>query len=219
MVTREHVRPKVHTGDGLASGELNGSPPVGVDQHLVVQPVRDELLARGRAPELPQFVGEGALATSSNVDSAPQRDNVRFLHGSEKYTNRFVKSTTRFVGQVNKEACNVLAMPVRKPQPAPASAKRRKAVPGADGKTLGQRVNEAMAHEAGRRGREYRQSDVLSDVNHLAGRWSDNPLVTQQMLSAIMLGTVSRSSVTAFIAAACHVNPLWLGQGVGKMIE
>ena len=226
MLLREHIGPEVPASDGEIGCGFNSGPPLSVKQDLLVQPVRDVLLAGLAATEGTESLGQLRLA-SGNLNGSTKSGNVSFLHERTKYTNRIVSATTPFVRQENKEVCKVLTMttgrsnalrkPVRPPQKA--RSPKRQAIPGPDGLTLGQRLHMAIAHETGRRGREYRQVDLLEDVNRLAGRRKDEPLLTQQMLSAIMRGTVSKSSSTAFLAAACHVNPLWLGEGVGKMSD
>lgn len=226
MPTRKHVWPEVIPSDDTISRGLDSGPPLSVEQNFVVEPVRDVLLAGLLAPEGSEPLSQLRLA-SSDLDRPTKGGNVSFLHEHAKYTNRIVSATTPFVRQENKEVCKVLTMTtirsaaLRKPvKPLKkARSEKRQAIPGPDGLTLGQRLTMAMAHETGRRGREYRQVDLLADVNRLAGRRKDDPLLTQQMLSAIMRGTVSRSSSAAFLAAACHVNPLWLGEGVGKMTD
>src|SRR5690348_14449687 len=97
----------------------------------------------------------------------------------------------------------------------PRSSKRV-AVPGADGKTLGQRVAEAMAYESGRRGIVYTQKDLIDDVNRLVRTQDETaPLLSQAMASAIMLSKVTRSNFTPDIARACHVDAVWLARGIG----
>lgn len=100
---------------------------------------------------------------------------------------------------------------------SPKTKSKRQARPGRDGRTLGDRLALAMAYEAGRRHGEYRQADLVADVNALAKASIDDPILTQQMLSAVMLNKVTRSTLTPLLAAACHVNPLWLSDGVGEM--
>lgn len=226
MAARENIRTEVTSSDEVVRSGFDSRPPLSVNKNLLIQPVRDVLLAGLAATEGAEPLGQLRLATG-DLNCPTKGGNVSFLHEHAKYTNRIVSATTPFVRQDNKEVCTVLTMTtgrsnaLRKPvrQPQKARLPKRQARPGPDGLTLGQRLHMAIAHETGRRGREYRQVDLLEDVNRLAGRRKDEPLLTQQMLSAIMRGTVSRSSSTAFLAAACHVNPLWLGEGVGKMLD
>jgi hypothetical protein len=91
------------------------------------------------------------------------------------------------------------------------------AKPGVDGQTLGQRVAIAMGVATGRRGSEYTEADLLSDVNRMAGATLDNPLLSQQTLNAIRGNKVSRSAFSHLIARACGVNADWLAFGIGKM--
>lgn len=223
MVTRENIGTEILSGD--AGSDFEGRPPFGIQQNLVLQPVRYVLLAGLRAAGVSQPSGELGLA-AGNIDSSFKSGNVRFIHQHPKYTNALVRSTTALVRQDHKEACTVLeiatsdrSMNRRALKPQGKRSKERRAKVGRDGKTLGARLREAMAHEAGRRGAEYLPVDLLSDLNRLAGRSKDDPLITQQMLSAILTDKVTKTTITPYLAAACHVNPFWLGDGNGKMLD
>jgi hypothetical protein len=227
MVTGKHVGTEIASSDGVVSGELDSRPPFGVEQNAVVQPVGNVLLADLATTELPHSLRQGGLGASSDLDRSLEGLNVLLLHRHPKYTNRLV-NTTPFVLHEHKEACTVLPMSSknltktaarREKKVARPGAAPRKALAGQDGQTLGQRLKQAMAHETGRRHVAYRQVDLLEDVNKLAGRTAENPVMTQQMLSAIMRNTVSRSTLTSLLAAACHVNPLWLSDGIGQMTD
>lgn len=212
----EHIRAKLRPGDLFPGDVLDGRPVLGVDLGFSPEPIADELLAGRTIQETPDPTGEGGLAPG-NADSLLQGGNVRFIHEHRGYTNAFVFVNNPVCVTDNKDACIVPFMPaLKRKQQLKEKAPPRKAKPGQDGKTLGQRLSEAMAYESGRRGSEYRPVDLLDDVNNLAGTPKDQPALSQQMLSAILRGTVSRSSLTPLMAAACHVNPLWLGSGIGK---
>lgn len=224
MVTTKNVGTEISPRDDVVSSELDSRPPFGIKKDLLIDPVRNELLASLLPSEGPQSLSQVGLLPADLANGALQSDNVRFIHEHPKYTNRFVFATIPFVRQPDKEVCTVLGMTttarrrIRAPIKAPkTTTKKRQAKPGRDGKILGERLALAMAHETGRRAREYKQADLLDDVNRLAGGPADAPLLSQQMLSAIMTGLVSRSSFSPFMAAACHVNPLWLSDGVGSM--
>lgn len=227
MVTRENVGTEILASDAQLRNSLKRGPPLSVKQNLVVQPVRNMLLADFQLAAGSSQLGCELGLPAGNLDCPLQNSNVVLLHENPKYTNRLVFATNPFVRQDNKEVCTVLEMTthsrntaLRRPtKPVSPRTPRRKAVPGPDGKTLGQRLREAMAHESGRRGREYLPVDLLTDISRLAGRSKDNPLITQQMLSAILRDTVTKTTAAAFLAHACHVNPLWLGEGVGKMLD
>ena len=225
MVTTKNIGSEITSSDGVVGSKLNGGPPLRIEQNAIAEPIRDVLLANLPAAKLPHTGREVALGAPCSLDGALQGSNVLFLHRHPKYTNRLV-NTTPFVLQEHKLDCIVLPMTAKnsrktttRQQQAKAERPKRQALPGADGKHLGQRLAEAMAYESGRRHREYRQIDLLDDANKLAGRSAENPLLTQQMLSAIMRGTVSRSTATPFLAVACHVNALWLSEGIGKMFD
>lgn len=223
---REHVRTEVAAGNNGVRNLLDERPPVGAEQHSVLQPVADELLTSGGSAGLPQASGESGRVTASDLDRASQRSNVSFLHEHAKYTNRFVYATTGFVRQNHKGVCTVLSMTtsrhgraVKKPAPKPHKARREKrvALPGPDGKRLGDRVSEAMAYKTGRLGETYRPADLLRDVNRLAP--NGEIVLSQQLLSAILRNTVNQTSKTALIARACGVDAIWMAHGIGQMIE
>jgi hypothetical protein len=222
MLSRKEIGTQIPPSDSTARGGLEGNPPSVGNLFPALQPAGNELLASALGPGSPHSGGQSFLR-AGNSDSASQGSNVVLLHERRAYTNRVVPATTLFVCEPDKETCTVLSMPntVRKavatPQVAPKKRGKKQAIPGQDGKTLGMRLELAMAYESGRRGREYRQVDLLADVNRLANAPDDKPVLTQQALSAIMLNKVTRSAYAHLMAAACHVNPLWLSEGIGHM--
>lgn len=231
MLRRKNIRTEVATGDTGVCNALNDGPPVRVEQNFLAQPVAHELLTglqltTGCSQNGAEAISEGGLGAAGNLDSAPQRGNVVSLHERRNNTNRFVFSTNPFVRQEHKGVCTVLDMTSRstalkRPAAAPKAPKppkkKRKALPGPDGKTLGQRVSEAMAYKSGRLGHEYRAADLLRDVAKLSP--PGDTILTQQMLSAILRNTVTQTSKTPFIAMACGVNAVWLSHGIGKMTD
>lgn len=105
----------------------------------------------------------------------------------------------------------------RKPKKAaaPATKKRPPPIAGIDGKTVPQRIREAMLYHAGAtRVREYKQADLVRDVNDLYG----HDILSQQTLSALMNGS-SYSQFIPLIAEACGVRSVWLAYGLDPMIE
>lgn len=217
----ENFRTEINASDQPTSDMLERGPILSREQHLAVDPIRDGLLADGRPiHELCDTVCQGSLATG-DLDSPSKRSNVRFIHNHAGYTNGFVRVNQPVCVTQDKSACIVLPMRSTLPKPAhaPKKSAKRVAKPGPDGKTLGQRLAEAMAHESGRRGRVYTQKELMEDVNREAGvQDGDPPFLSQQNLSAIVRGTVSRSSFIPFIAKACHVSAPWLLRGTGSML-
>lgn len=198
---------------------LNGRPPLGVEQNLVVQPIADQLLFDGRSiKELSDSLCKGSLA-ASNGNRLSKGGDVRFIHEHREYTNRFVQVNNPVCVTQNKGACIVQLMPALKKKQVVTPSAARVAIPGPDGKTLGQRVTEAMAYRSGTLQRSYRQADLMEDINRIAGIPEDQAQKTQQLLSAIMNSKVSKSSITTYIAAACGVNPVWLASGIGRMLD
>jgi hypothetical protein len=226
MITREHVGPQVAASDGKVSRALDERPPLSLKKGFVREPVRDGLLGDTGVPNLSHTLGESSLAPAGDIDRALQGNNVALLHGHTKYTNQFVSATTPFVLQKDKEVCTVLDMATSKAvarrqlvkPPKPRKEKRR-ALPGADGLVLGQRVREAMAYKRGRLGTDYRPADLMRDVNKLAKAPADEPFLSQQLLSAILRDEVTETSKTPFIAMACGVSPTWMSLGIGRMVD
>lgn len=97
--------------------------------------------------------------------------------------------------------------------------RERKALPGTDGKTLGERLQLAMAYRSGVIGRTFEPVDLLDAANRAAGSTKDEPLVSQQMISEILRNRTTRSSLTPYLAEACGVSVLWLSNGRGQMLE
>jgi hypothetical protein len=223
VFTRENVGPKILARDLPASRKLDPRPPLGVEQHLVVDPIRDVLLAGSSEPVLPHASGQGGLGASGDLDGPVEGGNVGFIHRHPKYTNAFVRVNNSVCVTAHKEACTVLDMAtsrskhVTQLRPHKEPSSKRVAKPGPDGQTLGQRVAVAMGFAAGRRGGEYTEADLLSDVNRMAGAPPDSPLLSQQALNAIRQNKVSRSAFSHLIAKACGVSPDWLAFGIGKM--
>jgi len=226
----KHIWTEVMASDHRIGNGLNDRPPLRVKQDALAQPVTNELLAGLQvAARLgqngAQSVSKGSLVSAGNLNGPPQRGNVCALHEYRNNTNRFVFSTNPFVRQEDKGVCTVVdmasrstALKLKRPVEAPKPPKKkRKALPGVDGKTLGQRVSEAMAYKSGRLGQEYRAADLLRDVAKLSP--PGDTILTQQMLSAILRNTVTQTSKTPFIAMACGVNAVWLSHGVGKMTD
>jgi hypothetical protein len=217
----EDVGSDVFARDLSVSRKLDAGPPFGIDQYFVVDPVRDVLLARGGEPRLAHAGSQGRLRTG-DLDSPLQGGNVGFIHRHPKYTNAFVRVNNSVCVTDNKGTCNLLDMATARSKQAPlqspkTASSKRVAKPGVDGQTLGQRVAIAMGVATGRRGIEYTESDLLSDVNRMAGATLDNPLLSQQTLNAIRGNKVSRSAFSGLIARACGVNADWLAFGIGKM--
>lgn len=199
-------------------------PVLGLDKDLLVEPIRDGLLADGRpVHELGEALGQGRLA-ARDVDGAPERSNVRFLHDAGEYTNRFVAVNNPVCVTDHKSACIVLPMR-RSTKRKNVSVQRRNvkiansvrlARPGPDGKTLGQRIRIAMAHKSAVVGFEYTQAMLTRDVASRKKIPDDNGL--QQTISAAMR-TSNTCKYTPAIAAITGVSTEWLADGNGSMLE
>jgi len=218
----EHIRTQVPSRDLPFGDGLNGRPVLRVEQDAGANPVRNRLLLESRPlHDLGKPLGKLGLAAPGSPDGTPERDNVRFLHTHPLYTNGFVRVNEPVCVTPHGPACSVIPMGVtqRKTAPQAKPSSQRVAIPGPDGKTLGQRVAEAMAYETGRRGVSYEQKDLVDDVNRLVAMEGDGgQFLSQQQASAIMRNKVSRSTFTPYIAKACHVDGVWLARGAGSMI-
>lgn len=218
----EDIRPQMTTSHLQVGDRFECGPVVSVQQDFIQQPVRDVLLSDRPAHCIAEKLCEGSLAAPGQLDGSAKSNNVRFIHEHILYTNRFVRVNEPVCVTEQKGTCTVLQMRSTQRKTAIKPAKNKRiAVPGMDGKTLGQRVGEAMAYQTGRRGTgtEYTQKDLLEDVNKMAVMDNESgPLLSQAMASAIMRGKVTRSAFTPYIAKACNVDAVWLAHGVGQMI-
>lgn len=226
VVLTKNIRTQLLASHLPSSGPLDSGPILCIKENPAFEPIGNVLLADLFQAKGAQLRCQGGMSTASNADGFLQSDNVRFIHRHPKYTNRFVHVNQPVCVTANKEVCSVLSMvgkektaALRRPlKPGSVKTPKRVAKQGPDGKTLGQRVLEAMAYKSGRIGQEYRQVDLLRDANFHAGAGMNDPVISQQMLSAIIVGGASQSSMTVYLAQACGVNPVWMSRGVGKMI-
>lgn len=243
---REQVGPQCLSIHDAFSGSLEGSPPFRADSNSVVQPIADKLLTGLAIASMGlQGVGESLLAATGKSDGFLQRGDVGrvglfsergVVHDRRDYTSMFVRVNKPdcFPNKPdcvtpNKSVCNIVNLQVIRESRMPARArklevvapkvakKKRRARPGADGKTLGQRILEAMAYRAGKLDQPYKIVHLGQDVNELLGCPPDQPELSQQNLSAI-IRTSSDSYYTPFIARVCGVDPVWLAAGIGQMV-
>ncbi len=227
------IRTQISASHGTIGGPLDHRPPLGIDVDTVVQPVGNKLLT-GRLPvvQLPDSPHKSRLLTAANDGDCPgQRGNVTVLdvfHKQRGYTNGFVSVNRQVCVTQNKKVCNVVNLEAvrngvvqNRARSIPSSEKKpeRKAKPGPDGLTLGERLHRAMAYRSGIIGREYEPVDLLREANDLVGATADQPLISQQMISEILRNRTSRSSFTPYLAKACGVSSLWLAIGKGSMLE
>lgn len=220
----EQVGTKVRARNRKVGRVLNRHPPVVADQHLRLDPVGDGLLTGLGFPELTELGRKPCLPTA-DFDGPLERNKVRFIHEARDYTNSFVHVNNSICVTDNKADCMVLAMPTKKTNVARLRTpvvRARKTPPnpvGADGKTLAQRLEIAMAYKHGQTGAPYSEKDLIIDSNRAAGHSMDNPLISQQIIHAILKGRVARSNFTPFMADALGVRPVWLSGGLGEMTD
>lgn len=224
MALPENIGAQTHAGDLAISDVLESRPPLGVEQGLVFEPVGNGLLGNGRAiQEAAQPVSKGRL-TAGNVDRAPERSNVRFIHGGIGYTSVLVKVNKPTCVTNNKAPCKVIQMPARQQKLAvPVGkpnkrnvGKRARLTPlavGPDGRTANQRLVGVMDRE------KITQADLVRRCNRVVGRAPDAepPAVLQQVLSNFKrdLDDLASSKYVTIIAEATGVRGMWLQCGIG----
>jgi hypothetical protein len=154
-----------------------------------------------------------------------------YAHGDAELHKQACPVNRQVCVTSDKKVCNVVdlsnyrnvAVPntARKILPAKQKSpkRERKAIPGSDGKTLGERLQIAMAYKSGVTGRSFDPVDLLDEANKAAGASKEEPLVSQQMISEILRKRTTRSSLTPYLAKACGVSVLWLSNGRGPMLE
>lgn len=215
MLTSKHVGTEITPGDNIPSSELDSGPPVGINQDLVAQPVRDELLASCRVAKLTKFVGELGLASAGKLDSAFKGANVSFIHERQKYTRNLVDVNKELCFSADKDSCTVLNMRQAKKKPAqpiPKPARKRKSDPevGPDGRTLSQRLLKLMSE------RGIGQTELARMCSDLYAQFvpAEEDKVKQQHIFNLIRGQSNAWSVP-LVAAVLDVNDLWLQCGIG----
>jgi len=216
----KHIRTQLSTSDLPVSGELDCGPPLGIQEHLVAEPIRNGLLGHGLLAEVTHAIGESALAPS-NLNSSLKSGNVVLLHEAEPYTRKLVTVNKNRCLASDKEACTVLLMPntkrklvpVAKPSKADGTQKKRKPLEvGPDNRTLPQRLHWLMGQngvsQAGlaRMCSEYYATFVPDCQDK----------VKQQHIFNVLQGQES-SSILPLIAQVFDVSDMWLQYGIGPM--
>lgn len=225
------IGPQVPSGHGTVGRQLNGDPPLGGDVALPLQPVPNQCLTGIPVNAVgAHLVGEGFLPPG-NLDSPPERSNVRLFHRPEAYTTTVVKRNTPGCMTADNTGCNVtdivdlrerritrLAKPSRKTGQSSQRETRGPAIPGPDGKTLGQRLSEAMSYHEGVIGRKYTPQDLFRDVNRLLNAPPDSPAISQQSISKILVSdsSVTNSANSVYFARVLGVDAVWLSGGIGS---
>jgi hypothetical protein len=217
FVSSENIRTQVQARDLLVGGMFDSGPPLGVQQNLLGEPIRNGLLTDCRLVSVrpPQ---EGADATSQlglaggDLDRSLQGNNVRFLHAYRIY-----KSTCDYVNKFScvtshKAPCILPFMPRKSAQPA--IPERSPLHVGHDGRTAAERFREAYEEWKERTGGT--QSALASQANRIMGL-SDDDGVQQQEISQFLKGDsdLARSHRLIAIAEIIDVRPTWLAFGEG----
>lgn len=211
----KNVRPKLSARNPVVSHVLKRRPPLRFNQGLVVEPIRNRLLANaGSAHELRNAFGESRLA-AGDLDSPLQGGNVLLFHKRPEYTSMLVVVKQDACFSMNKGPCNVVAMTLPAKKPA-TSTKKRKAKPGADGRTIGERAWWAM----GRKGLSYKEAQLVADCQRIAGTDSGGkPRILQQNVNQILSDAGDSSKYAVIVAEALGVRGVWLQFGIGDPYE
>lgn len=211
----KNIGPQVAARDLSTSSYLDRRPVLGIEQHAVLEPVRDGLLLESRPlHQFSQASGEGSLAASGSTDGATECDNVRFLHDARRYTSFLVGVNKASCLTNNKGPCTVIQMPVPKekerPKTQPRKRAKRVAVTGPDGLTFGQRVQKLMnERDVG----QTKLAKMCSDFYRTYVPEAED-LVQQQHIFNVVSGQDSAWCMP-LIAAVFDVRELWLQIGIG----
>lgn len=214
----EHIRTQMISSDDIGSGLLEERPPLRIEKNLVVDPVRNCLLADRGVAGISQTRCKSGLATG-DLDSAKQSSNVRFIHEHRKYTRILVDVNKDHCLTANKPTCNVVSMPTTKRKPTAAKAlksKRQKTLDkGPDGMTFPQRLSALMVE------RGIGQTELARRCSRLYSSFfpdgPDDKVKQQHIFNAT--GTQGTSEYLPLIAVELDVNDLWLQFGVGPKIR
>jgi hypothetical protein len=205
LAASENFRPQLLAADFTASDMREGRPVLGVEERLVVQPVRDGLLTdRGSAEELGEPGRQRGLA-AGDLDRSLQSGNVWFIHTHPLYKHACEPVNKLRCSTANKAACKLLYMSERK---------RKRVNPmeiGADGRTANERLREAFAVSG------FSEAELVRECNRIAGRRPDDEsYVSQQTINRMRhdLDDAAGSSVLYIIAEALGVRPHWLQLGI-----
>lgn len=210
--TGENIRPQISSGDAVVSRSLDERPPLRIEKDLVVDPIRNRLLADGVVPSLPNQDGKSGLA-AGELNSPIEGDNVRFLHKHGPYTRILVDVNKFDCLTSNKEPCTVLSMPTPKkkvqPKPKPTRKKQDLTV-GPDGLTMPARLESLM------RSAELGQTQLARECSQYYQRFMPKVegKVQQQHIFNILKGQASAECLP-LLAIRFDVNELWLQFGIG----
>lgn len=212
------VRTQLRPGYLVVGNVLDCRPIFGRNPRPVLDPLADGLLREAMAHEVGNALSESRL-TAGDSHGALQRKNMKSSH---------VAKITSTVVPVNNSTCSVTdnigckvrpAMPYLKRTVAPQPRTNRQRVPrvGADGRTLGERLQLAMDARSKNLGRKYTPAQLRRDANMHAGRRNEaeDEVISQQNLSLILADRNFESAATPALAAALDVRAIWLAYGAG----
>jgi hypothetical protein len=206
------------SSDRVGKCLLEEWPPLRIEKNLVVDPVRNGLLADGGMTCIPQ-PGRNSSLTSGDLDSFEKSSNVRLIHEHRKYTRFLVPVNKDDCLTVNKAPCNVVTMQTAKRKTQAQSEPARKRIKvlerGPDGRTFPQRLGALMAERGiGQTELARRCSELYSSFFPGA---PDDKVKQQHIFNAT--GTQATSEFLPLIAVVLDVNELWLQFGVGPKVR
>lgn len=220
LIAAKDIGSQVVARNLLSSDVLESGPVLGGDQVTLTEPLGHGLLADGGAGhERSDALGQSRLA-AGDFDGLFKRDNVRFLHEHPKYTTYVVSVNNLSRVQENNLSCTVLYMPAHAKKRLPVTIEQPNGdgvavIRGADGLTLGERLQRCMLTKSRKMGRRYTQKNLIADATRAAMRPPDDEVITQQGLSLILKNKRFESGATPALAAALEVEALWLQYGAG----
>lgn len=218
----EYVGPELVARNLLVGDSLDSGPPLGLEQGLARQPIRNGLLTdSGAIHEFGDAIRQRGLA-SGNDNRSFQRGNVFFIdfrHKQGLYTRMLVHVNEHACFTSHKDACTVLYMKSAKHKLVPAETQRPKKPrkprapeqPGPEGTFFRERLEIAMQEK--RPG--YTAKDLERDCNIISGRPPDaeKAFVSQQLISQMRKGKNLSSKYSTVMAEALNVRGPWLQFG------
>lgn len=218
MPFREHIRSQLVSSHSEVSGALDERPPLSIQKSLVVDPVRNRLLADSGPTSSTNASCEAGLAPGV-LDGALQRGNVRFLHEHRAYTRQIVNVNKAVCFSEHQEVCKVLHMNTAQKKAVPPALRKpqrkRKEKPqpvvGPDGLTLSRHVRLLMTE------RGIGQTELARMCSEYYATFvpGAEDVVKQQHIFNLLAGQ-SSVDYLPLLAAVFDVNEMWLQFGIGK---
>lgn len=229
--TGEYIGSQPHAPNAAAGHVLECRPPERLQQRAVLQPVRDGLLADALASTVRGGIASEVLAESGGKSRLAVADlnglrergyvvgNVVSLHGArERTTSALVVVNKNAGATVNKRPCTLSGMSLPKKKPAEKPQRIRKAQRGADGRTVGERLAEAMRSHDPPYDSETGQTRLAEECQRIwASGWGKKSTVKikQQNINELLHNKQHSSRYISVLAYVLNVRCLWLQFGIG----